>query len=403
MAAALCVLALYSRRPDALGYPQFFAEDGHVWYAQAYNWGWFRALTRPDGGYFQTLPRLVAAVSLLFPVASAPLIFNISGLAAESAPAVFLLSPRFRNLGTLRLRCLLAGLYIAMPNMAGVHATIEYSQWHLAVLAFLVLVGEPSESRVGRLFDVAVLALCALTGPFCIFLVATMLALRRFLWNRWHYVRLSLLGGGATLQITSLLFSAGRQRSHPAIGASFAGYCRIIAGQIVDPVLEGENRLQHWAHSPRGVLAAAAILTALATAAGLYALWKGSFALRSLVLFAALVLGSSLVFSVAPENATLWGQLAVPGAGARYWMIPELTLIIVVVWMTGSQRPRALRLLAATLTCVMIVGIVKHWRYSALQDFDYPEQIGLFQQAQPGTAVRILTPPAGWEMTLVKK
>ena len=51
----------------------------------------------------------------------------------------------------------------------------------------------------------------------------------------------------------------------------------------------------------------------------------------------------------------------------------------------------------------MIVGIVKHWRYSALQDFDYPEQIGLFQQAQPGTAVRILTPPAGWDMTLVKK
>jgi hypothetical protein len=403
MAAAVCLLALYSRRPDALRNPQFFAEDGPVWYAQAYNWGWFRALTHPDGGYFQTLPRLVAAVSLLFPVASAPLIFNILGLAIEAAPAVFLVSSRFSNLGTLRLRCFLAGLYIAMPNMAGVHATIEYGQWHLAVLAFLVLVSEPPASRAGRLFDIGVLALCALTGPFCILLVATMLALRRLPWDSWHYVRLSPLGGGAILQAGSLLFSARQQRAHPAIGASFAGYCRIVAGQIVDPVLEGRYRLQHWAHSPRGVLAAAATLTVLATAAGLYAFLKGSFVLRSFLLFAGLVLGSSLVFSVAPENATLWSQLAVPGAGARYWMIPEVALIVVVVWMTGSQHPRALRLLATTLTCVMIVGIVKHWRYPALQDFDYPEQIGLFQKAQPGTAVRILIPPPGWEMTLIKK
>ena len=87
----------------------------------------------------------------------------------------------------------------------------------------------------------------------------------------------------------------------------------------------------------------------------------------------------------------------------RYWMIPQIALMVVVVWMTGSQHFRALRLLAVILTGVMIVGTVKHWRYPSLQDFHYPEQIKLFEKAQPGTAVRILIPPSDWDMTLIKK
>src|SRR5664280_1995630 len=43
-----------SRQPDAILHAQFFAEDGHVWFADAYNRGWFTSLSRTQDGYFQT-------------------------------------------------------------------------------------------------------------------------------------------------------------------------------------------------------------------------------------------------------------------------------------------------------------------------------------------------------------
>ena len=50
------LLAIFSRQPGTLLRPQFFAEDGWVWYQQAYNLGWFRPLFITQAGYLQTLP-----------------------------------------------------------------------------------------------------------------------------------------------------------------------------------------------------------------------------------------------------------------------------------------------------------------------------------------------------------
>ncbi len=41
--------AIFSRLPGTLLHPQFFAEDGWVWYQQAYNLGWLRPLLSHPG------------------------------------------------------------------------------------------------------------------------------------------------------------------------------------------------------------------------------------------------------------------------------------------------------------------------------------------------------------------
>ena len=66
------LVAIFSRLPGALLHPQFFAEDGWVWYQQAYNLGWLRTLGITQAGCVQMLPRLVAGVTLLFPMQWAP-------------------------------------------------------------------------------------------------------------------------------------------------------------------------------------------------------------------------------------------------------------------------------------------------------------------------------------------
>ncbi len=399
----LVALALYSRRPDALRYPQFFAEDGRIWFQQAYNWGWLRALTHPDGGYFQTLPRLVASLALLFPVARGPLVFNLFGLGVEAAPGLFLLSSRLRTLGSLPTRCLLAFLYIAIPNMAEIHATIEYGQWHLAVLAFLVLVADPPLSRAGVFFDLAVLILCALTGPFCIFLLLPAGLISMVKRQPWSYLRLCILAGGAVLQGASLLLNFHRERSHAPLGASLLEFCRIIAGQIVLPVFQGRNRLEHWGHNLHQVALVAGVVTFLAACAALFAFLRGPLPLRCFLLFAGTVLTAALVFPMGSLSGSQWQALATPESGARYWFIPELATIAVLLWMVGRPRPLLLRAIAGVLVVTMLLAIGTHWRYWPMPNLDYPSYAARFEHLPAGSTMTIPLNPAGWSMTLTKR
>jgi hypothetical protein len=387
------MFALYSRRPDALRNPQFWAEDGTVWYAQAYNWGWLRAIAHTDGGYLQTLPRLAASFSLLFSLAHAPLVFNICGLVVQAAPALFLLSSRLRKVAKFPARCVLAAIYIAAPNMQEVHATIEYGQWHLAVLSFLVLISDPPESRRAQIFDVAVLLLCAVTGPFCILLLLPAIFVALACKRIWNYVHISLLCAGAALQGVCLLLNRG-QRVHVPLHPSISAFCRIFGGHIVDSVLQGQNHVAHQ-------LGIAIALTVVGVAAYAYALWKGPLALRGFVTFGILALVSSLFFAMAAANGTVWDSLVVHTG--RYWMIPELAFIAVLVWSLSSARPVALRVAAAVLLCFMVVGIIKHWRYPALPDLHFQSYASNFEQLPAGAVMTIPLNPPGWSMTLEKR
>ena len=53
----LAFIVIISRRPDAILNPQFWAEDGSVFYAQAYNKGIINSLFLPYAGYLHAVPR----------------------------------------------------------------------------------------------------------------------------------------------------------------------------------------------------------------------------------------------------------------------------------------------------------------------------------------------------------
>ncbi len=136
----LACAVIISRRPDAVLNAQFWGEDGHVFFADAYNFGWWHALFRTYAGYFHAFPRLGAALSLLTPLALAPLVLNLIAICAEVLPVSILLSSRSSAWGSLAFRSILAGAYLALPNSFEMHAFITDSQWLLALAAFLLLV-----------------------------------------------------------------------------------------------------------------------------------------------------------------------------------------------------------------------------------------------------------------------
>ena len=110
------MIALFCRSPRLLTHAQFYAEDGTIWFAQAYNGGWLHSLTLPQAGYLNTMPRLAAGLALLVPLPWAPLVMVIVGMTGQALPVPILLSPRSRNLASLPTRMLLAALYVALPE-----------------------------------------------------------------------------------------------------------------------------------------------------------------------------------------------------------------------------------------------------------------------------------------------
>jgi hypothetical protein len=190
LAGALIV----SRRPDAIFHAQFWNEDGHVFFADAYNFGWWSALFRTYEGYHLVLPRLGAALALLVPLSVAPLVLNVIAILVQAILVSLLISSRSSAWGSLRTRVLLAVIYLALPNCFEIDATITNSQWVLALIGFLVLAASLPRASGGRVFDACVLLLCGLSGPFCILLfpIALFAAWRhgeRWGWRRDFYSR----------------------------------------------------------------------------------------------------------------------------------------------------------------------------------------------------------------------
>ena len=201
----LSFFILYSRRPDAVINPQFWAEDGG-WYADAYNQTFFEALFKSQSGYFQTLSRLVAAVAQLFPLAYAPVVFNAAGFIIKILIVNLLVSRRFSktvpNLGF----CFLLGLFsLALPHSSEAHINLTNAQWHLAILSFLIIISSPGDKLSWKILDVVITTIAALTGPFCVFLLPVAV----FIWwqrrERWTLVLAVILGISSIIQAISVI------------------------------------------------------------------------------------------------------------------------------------------------------------------------------------------------------
>jgi hypothetical protein len=396
-----CAL-LVSRRPDAIPHAQFWAEDGHVWFADAYNFGGWAALFRTQDGYFQFLPRLAAALAVLVPLRMAPLVLNLIAIAIAALPANLLLSFRSSFWGGLRYRALLAFVYLALPNCWEMDAIITSSQWLMTLCAFLLLVATIPRGVAGRVFDIAILLLCGLTGPFCAFLAPVALFLA---WKRresWRSIEAGILAACCLIQACGLLIVDPAGRSHyAALGASPALFARLLAAQVYLATLIGGNGLAYYSSSRLFIFL-------LIVAIGGTILIVLCF-IRSTVEMRLFLAVTALLFAVSlsspntgsPKGVTGW-ELLTSGGGIRYWFFPTLAFAWSLLWCFHS-RIHSLRIISAPLILLMCLGIIRDWRHPAFLDLHFAEHAERFEAASAGTVVNIPENPAGWIVRLVKR
>lgn len=377
-------LLLAARNTDVLLRPEFWAEDGWVWFPDGYQYGW-ASLVRPVAGYLQTVSRLVGLLAQAFPLAWAPAVFAVMALLFQVLPPLFLVSSRVAAAwGDARGRLLFALMWLALPNTWEVYVNLTNSQWHLAVLAFLVLLSRPALSASGRAFDVAVLVVSGLSGPFCIILapVAAWLAATRR--DRTSVWRAGIVFAAAGVQALFVLASVG-DRSQSLLGATPDLLARIVAQQVLFGALGGQDAMQAlpaletWQSGvlPWAATAAAVVLAGLALA-------RGSQAIRLSVLAAGFLFTATLARPQISMSGAQWPYMLLPGVGQRYYYIPMLAWLAVLFAWAGSHVIWR-RVLGGALLAVLAFGIWSDWTMPARRPSGFAEQVQAFERAAPGT------------------
>jgi hypothetical protein len=403
LAAAAGILV--ARRPDAVLRPQFWAEDGAVFYAGADGQG-AGALLVPDAGYLVLVPRLAAFLAQPLDLAAAPALFNLVGLIFQLAPALFVLSSRFEHaVPSLVIRALIGVVYLMVPN-AEVHATVTNAQWHLAILMCMVVIAAPGRGVGWRVLDIAVLILGGLTGPF-VLVVAPLMLLR---WvtshRRWYGVLSGLTAALAGVQLGVILHGG---RPEVQLGAGARSLIRILVDRIVMPGITGVQNPAiyslHWWH---GLIWATMLVLGVVALAG-HGMLRGPAELRILLAFSAITLTLSLLTPKVTPTGPQWPPLVEVGQmwqdlipGGRYFLIPTVGFLVLVIWAV-SRLPRPVRAAAGVLLISgFLGGTASQPQYLPHPDQHLAAYASRLRAASSGTVVDVPINPLPMHMALRK-
>jgi len=400
---AVSFLILFSHRPDAILNAQFYAEDGTYWYADAYRFG-LHCLFMPEAGYLHTLPRLVALFTLLFPLSIAPLVMNLCAMVVQILPVNVFLSDRFSAI-PFCTRVLGSFLYLALPNsQSEIHANTTNIQWHLALVAVLIVLSQAESASAWRFFDYAVLLLVILDGPLSIALIPVTAFLywkrREGRVARW----LAILVSGAVVQAFFILFSNSRRPA--ANGASVLRLISILGRQVFMGSLLGTRTLIQLVLHVRSLFIFEAIATLIGLAVVIYALRFAPLELKLFLWFCIGLFAMCLARPIATTDGSQlqWEVLRTAGNGLRYYFFPGIAFLTSLVWIALGEQPVpiAFRYAALLILLIMPIGIVRDWSYTPFDDFNFQHYVEEFDRAAPGTTVIIPINP-DWQMQLTKK
>jgi hypothetical protein len=397
-----CALVI-SRRVDAFTNPQFYAEDGSKWFANAYTYGPLGALDLSYNGYFQLVSRLGPVVAAPFGISSAPLVYNIVGLLLQVAPVAYLLSSRFDPvIPSFKARVVVGAVYILMPSTE-LNVDITTAQFHLLVLAFLVIVAAAPKRWYWSAFDVAVVLLCGLSGPFAYILLPV--AVLWFLIRRQPFTLVLCFALAVTipLQVYADLTSP---RLHVPLGASLHNLLLIVTDRII---LAGTFAEEGGTHvfltgSSRGTLVSA-VICLLSLPIVVYAAWRAPVALKMFALTAIAVAASGLAAPLVSNTGNAWAIMTVSRAGERYFLLAQVAWVVTLLW-TATRLPRPwLQRAALAIGAVAFgSGLVTAWRYPPFQDFHWAQEAREITTATPGTKLLLPIPPGGgWAIDITAK
>jgi len=337
------------------------------------------------------------------PLKDAPLVFSVAALLCQVLVVVLLVSGRFRRLvPDRRVRLLMGLVYLGLPGSWETYAILTTAHWHLLVAGCLMILADPPDTTVWKVTDVVVMTFAVLSGPWAVLVFPLVL----FAWwrtrERWALVLAAIVVAGVVGQVATLPVADAIHRNTTPLGASPSLLGDLVGTNLVLDCLIGE---QGWIHLPGAIYGPVLVfgVTAMATGVFALALWRSPWQLRALVVFSLALLGVCLTAPMVSTTEPQWLELGVFGVGGRYWLLPKLSFLSSLMWLTSGGAGRWTKWGATALLLVLPVGMALDWAHSPFPDMEWPERVGEFRAAPPGTEVVIPMYPEGWTMALTKK
>jgi len=373
---AAVALILILRKPDSLQNPQFFAEDGTIFFIGARQLGAAAFLT-PYGGYLLIVPRTIAWGASFSDPLRVPAIYNVAGLCLDVLVMALLFSRRVR----LPAKPALALAYALVPHTDEVFLSLTNAQWCLALALILLLVADDATAAPQHGFDLGAVALCGFTGPFICFL-APLFIIRAALRRSWPSTALAAMAVlAAGVQACQLYAYRGHFiRAQPLdpyrLLSSMAGrlYGTFWMGYGIPEILPGYL----WIGG--GV--------AVTVLAGWVAFRPGEWARpRRLMALAWLCLAIPVAIKFRYDAHAI----AYPNNGDRYFFLPHLLLGWLLL-LACAESKGWLRLIPGSLLAAALLANVPYLRAPPLHDYEWAKHV---QPVRDGDAFEIPINPSG--------
>jgi hypothetical protein len=394
----LFALVLFTRRPTAILHPQFWAEDGPVYYHDAYRSPNLLFLFSSNAGYHTLIVRAVALLSLSVRLSKAPLFFAVAALAINVAPAIYMVSKRMESLiPSKRSRWTLAVVYLALPYTGEVMGNMTNTQWTLAVLGFMLAIVRPAKSKLARWLELLVLLLICLTGPYCFFLAPLALLFWVHDKKRERLYRLLVIAGACLAQLLAFLPTLSL-RGAVSPDHTLLNYLKIWEVDIFGATTVGLKHSETMLQSHGLLLALVGIICAGVMA---YGFWKGPVVLKAFIGMAVVMFTMSLFTLLKVPGALYWQGFLSAIDGTRYFFFPTLAWAVTVVWL-AFQAPRG-RLLGKLLLCSMLIfSVIPSWRLTKLPDKNFQTYANKFESLKTGESIVIPLNPEGAQLHMTK-
>jgi hypothetical protein len=400
MAVAVAIVILH--RVDAFTNPQFYAEDGANWFADAYNYGPIQALGFSLDGYFQVLSRLGPVVAAPFGIANQPLIYNICGVLIQITPVFYFLTSRFDTLvPSFAVRVVLSAVYLLIPA-AELDVDITSAPYHLAVLATLVLIAPKPQRWSWRAFDLSAALICGFSGPFAYVLLPVGLLCLSVRRERFT----ALLSAALAVSLAAQLYATTLSpRPHFGLGANLHDFFFIVSDRVILAGIFAEPGHQHLylAGRPHGsVIAAALCLVALAVAA--YAARKAPWELRLFGLAALGIAAAGLISPLVTAAGNQWGVLATTDAAPRYFFMAEVAWVMTLIWAASRLPHTWMSRVVWVAGAVAFASGFPVWGYAPFVNYHWPQEVRTIMTSAPGTRLALPIPPGGvWTIDITAR
>lgn len=160
----LSLLVLFYKRPDAFYYSQFWAEEGVVFFSEAYHQG-FGSLFNTCAGYFHLFPRLMAciAVSLSLPLHLVPFLFCYSWLLVFFSLLYYI----WKRLPYSDVKRFFIATTVALiPLQSEIIMNLTNLQWMMVLFPIIIFSSDSVEKNKKWFFaDLLIVLLSGFTGP----------------------------------------------------------------------------------------------------------------------------------------------------------------------------------------------------------------------------------------------